>query len=106
MFREGAQIPQQLIRMTDPTPEKTMGRQVNEIMLALVANVIYSKKTILQAYPLTASISGQWGPFPIQGVAEAAMHLFGKDVSELDAAECSLMAATIRARCDQPASSP
>jgi membrane peptidoglycan carboxypeptidase len=92
----GSTIPQQLIRMTILTPEKTMGRKVNEIMLALVANVIYSKKTILQAY-LNRVYFGQWGPFPIQGVAEAAMHLFGKDVSELDAAECSLMAATIRA---------
>ena len=92
----GSTIPQQLIRMTILTPEKTMGRKVNEIMLALVANAIYSKKTILQAY-LNRVYFGQWGPFPIQGVAEAAMHLFGKDVSELDAAECSLMAATIRA---------
>ncbi len=89
-------IPQQLIRMTILTPEKTMGRKVNEISLALVADAIYSKKTILQAY-LNRVYFGQWGPFPIQGVAEAARHLFGKDVSELDAAECSLMAATIRA---------
>ena len=27
-----------------------MGRKVNEILLALVANAIYSKKTILEAY--------------------------------------------------------
>ena len=58
----GSTIPQQLIRMTILTPEKTMGRKVNEIMLALVANVIYSKKTILQAY-LTASISVNGGLF-------------------------------------------
>lgn len=92
----GSTIPQQLIRMTILTPEKTMGRKVNEISLALVADAIYSKKTILQAY-LNRVYFGQWGPFPIQGVAEAARHLFGKEVSELDAAECSLMAATIRA---------
>jgi hypothetical protein len=89
-------IPQQLIRMTILTPEKTMGRKVNEIVLALVANAIYGKKTILEAY-LNRVYFGQWGPFPIQGVAEAARQLFGKDVSELDAAECSLMAATIYA---------
>jgi penicillin-binding protein 1B len=89
-------IPQQLIRMTILTPKKTIGRKVNEILLALVANAFYSKKTILEAY-LNRVYFGQWGPFPIQGVAEAASHLFGKDVGELDAAECALMAATIRA---------
>jgi penicillin-binding protein 1B len=90
----GSTIPQQLIRMTILTPEKKMGRKVNEILLALIANAIYSKKTILEAY-LNRVYFGQWGPFPIQGVAEAASHLFGKDLDELDAAECSLMAATI-----------
>ncbi len=92
----GSTIPQQLIRMTVLTPEKTLGRKINEILLALVADAIYSKKTILQAY-LNRVYFGQWGPFPIQGVAEAASHFFGKDVSELTAAECSLLAATIRA---------
>lgn len=92
----GSTIPQQLIRMTILTPEKTMGRKVNEILLALVADAIYSKKTILEAY-LNRVYLGQWGPLPIHGVGEAARHLFGKGVSELDAAECSLMAATIRA---------
>jgi Transglycosylase len=92
----GSTIPQQLIRMTILTPQKTMGRKINEILLALVANAIYSKKTILEAY-LNRVYLGQWGPFPIHGVAEAARHLFGKDVSELDAAECALIAATIRA---------
>ncbi|MGB6064001.1 MAG: transglycosylase domain-containing protein [Desulfomonilaceae bacterium] len=92
----GSTIPQQLIRMTILTPEKTLGRKINEILLALVADAIYSKKTILQAY-LNRVYFGQWGPFPIQGIGEAASHLFGKDASELTAAECSLMAATIRA---------
>lgn len=89
-------IPQQLIRMTLLSPEKTMLRKVNEIGLAVTADAIYSKKTLLQAY-LNRVYFGQWGAYPVKGVAEAARCFFGKDLSELDSAECALMAATIRA---------
>jgi penicillin-binding protein 1B len=89
-------IPQQLIRMTLLNPEKTMPRKVNEIVLALAADAIYSKKTLLHAY-LNRVYFGQWGPYPIKGVAEAARCLFGKDLAELSSADCALMAATIRA---------
>ncbi|MBI5249133.1 MAG: transglycosylase domain-containing protein [Desulfomonile tiedjei] len=89
-------IPQQLIRMTLLNPEKTMLRKVNEILLAVAADAIYSKKTLLLAY-LNRVYFGQWGHYPVRGVAEAARCFFGKDLMELDSAECALMAATIRA---------
>jgi penicillin-binding protein 1B len=92
----GSTIPQQLIRMVMLSPEKTMGRKINEVFLALTASALYSKKTILEAY-LNRIYYGQWGPFPIKGVSEAARHFFGKGLGELDAAECALMAAIIRA---------
>ena len=96
-YVEGAStVPQQLVRMTLLNPEKTLQRKVNEIFLALVSDAIYSKKTILQAY-LNRVYFGHWGPYPIKGVAEASFHLFGKDLSALDPAECALLAATIRA---------
>ena len=92
----GSTIPQQLIRMVMLSPEKTLGRKINEVFLALTASALYSKKTILEAY-LNRIYYGQWGPFPIKGVSEAARHFFGKGLDELDAAECALMAAIIRA---------
>ena len=92
----GSTISQQLIRMTLLTPEKTLWRKVNEILLAVGAEAIYSKKTILQAY-LNRVYLGHWGAFPIRGIAEASRHFFGKDLPELDPAECALLAATIRA---------
>lgn len=92
----GSTISQQLIRMTVLTPEKTLWRKINEILLAITADSIYSKSTILEAY-LNRIYLGHWGPFPIKGVAEAARHLFGKDLSELDPSECAFLAATIRA---------
>ena len=47
----GSTIPQQLIRMTILTPEKTMGRKVNEIMLALVANSYLQQKDHTPSVP-------------------------------------------------------
>jgi penicillin-binding protein 1B len=92
----GSTIPQQLIRMTLLSPEKTMGRKVNEVSLAVIADALYSKKTILQAY-VNRVYFGQWGSFPIKGVKEAARLFFGKDLREIDPAECALLAALIRA---------
>lgn len=92
----GSTISQQLIRMTVLTPEKTLWRKVNEILLAITADSIYSKGTILEAY-LNRIYLGHWGPYPMKGVAEGARHLFGKDLAELDPPECAFLAATIRA---------
>jgi penicillin-binding protein 1B len=92
----GSTIPQQLIRMVMLSPEKTLGRKINEVFLALTADALYSKQTILQAY-LNRLYYGQWGPYPIKGISEAARHFFGKALGELDSAECALLAAMIRA---------
>lgn len=92
----GSTIPQQLIRMTLLSPEKILLRKAIEISLAITADAVYSKETILQSY-LNRVYLGHWGPFPIKGVAEACRHLFAKELDELDASECALLAATIRA---------
>ena len=92
----GSTISQQLVRMTVLSAEKTLVRKVNEVVLALLTEALYSKRTILEAY-LNRVYLGHAGPFPIRGVAEAARHFFGKDLVELNAAECALIAATIKA---------
>lgn len=96
-YVEGAStIPQQLIKMTLLTPEKTLVRKINEAFLAIVADALYDKETILEAY-LNRVYLGHWGAFPVKGIAEASRVFFGKDQRDLDAAECALMAAIIRA---------
>ncbi len=89
-------ITQQLIKMTLLSNEKTLWRKINEIVLSLVADAIYSKSAILEAY-LNHVYFGQLGAFPINGVHEAANELLGKSLEELDASDCALLAATIRA---------
>ncbi|MBI5569207.1 MAG: transglycosylase domain-containing protein [Desulfomonile tiedjei] len=92
----GSTISQQLIRMSVLSAEKTLARKVNEVVMALLTEVLYNKRTILEAY-LNRVYLGHAGPFPVRGVAEAARHFFGKDLAELNAAECALIAATIKA---------
>jgi penicillin-binding protein 1B len=92
----GSTIPQQVMRMTLLSPEKTMGRKINEVALAVIADALYEKDTILQAY-LNRVYFGQWGAFPVRGVREATRLFFGKDLPQLDSAECALLAALIRA---------
>ncbi len=92
----GSTISQQLIRMTILNPEKTMARKINEAFLAMTADAVYSKKTILEAY-LNRVYFGHWGQLPVHGVSEAATKFFGKSLKELDPADCALMAAGIRA---------
>jgi penicillin-binding protein 1B len=89
-------ITQQLIRMTLLTREKTLRRKVNEIFLALVADAIYGKETILEAY-LNRVYLGHWGKFPVRGVGTASALFFGKDQRDLDPAQCALLAAIIQA---------
>ncbi len=89
-------ITQQLVRMAALSHEKTLWRKFNEVFLALVADAIYDKNTILQAY-LNRVYLGQWNGLPIKGMGEAARLYFGKDQSDLTPAECALLAAMIRA---------
>jgi hypothetical protein len=89
-------ITQQLIKMTLLTPQKTLLRKTNEVFLALIADALYSKQTILSAY-LDRVYLGHWGQFPINGVTEASRHLFGKELQKLNSEECAFLAATIMA---------
>jgi len=89
-------VTQQLIRMTLLEREKSLWRKINEIVLALLADAIYDKNRILEAY-LNRVYFGHWGTFSVKGVAEASRVFFGVDQADLDPAQCALLAAIIRA---------
>ncbi|MEW6347796.1 MAG: transglycosylase domain-containing protein [Thermodesulfobacteriota bacterium] len=92
----GSTITQQLVRMTLLSPKKTLWRKANEMAFAVMADLIYSKERILEAY-LNRVYFGQWGQFQVKGVAEASRLFFGKDTKELEPSECALLAAMIKA---------
>jgi len=88
----GSTIPQQLIRSTFLSIEKTAERKVREIILALELDRRYSKEQTLEWY-LNQVPFGQ-NAF---GVEAASQTYFKKSVSEISLAEAAILAALIRA---------
>lgn len=85
---EGASsITQQLARNAYLSLETTWERKAKEILIALRLESVYSKDEIMNAYlNIIPFGSGAYG------VQAAANTYFGKDVSQLNLAECSLLA--------------
>ncbi len=89
---EGAStITQQLARNAFLSLEITWRRKFKEMLLALRIERKYTKGEILEAY-LNEIFFGHG----THGVASAAQYYFGKPVSELNLAECALLAGLIR----------
>ncbi len=86
--RQGAStITQQLARNLFLTQAQTWSRKIKEAVLALRIEQNYSKEEILEMY-LNQIYFGD-GAY---GVQSAAHRFFGKDVKDLDLAECALLA--------------
>lgn len=88
----GSTITQQLIKNVTNNKEVTIVRKYREILMALNLEENYDKDVILEAYLNTLYLgSGCYG------VKTATEKYFGKDVSELDAAECACLAVITKA---------
>jgi len=88
----GSTIPQQLIRSTFLTLEKTAERKLREIILSLEMDRRYSKDKILEWY-LNQVPFGQ----NAYGAEAASQTYFGKSVSEVSLAESAVLASLIQA---------
>lgn len=83
----GSTITQQLIKNYTNNNAVTVVRKFNEILTALNLEKNYDKDVIIEAYLNTLYLgSGCYG------VKTASEKYFGKDVSELNAAECAVIA--------------
>lgn len=87
MAQGGSTITQQLARNVYLTQRKTIQHKIQEIFLAILIERNFSKDHILELY-LNQIFYGS-GAF---GVQAAAKIYFGKDVHNLDLAECALIA--------------
>jgi penicillin-binding protein 1A len=83
----GSTITQQLVRNVYLTQRKSMGRKIQELLLAVQIERKYSKDEILEKY-LNQVFYGS-GAY---GVQAAARTYFGKRVEKLTLAECALIA--------------
>jgi penicillin-binding protein 1C len=83
----GSTITQQLIKSTLLTSEVSITRKIKEIVLAFWAERLYSKNQILEMYFNQVPYGGTaWG------IEAASETYFGKNVKDLDLAECAFLA--------------
>ncbi|NLA77013.1 MAG: hypothetical protein GX851_04165, partial [Clostridiales bacterium] len=88
----GSTITQQLIKNLTGENKRSFKRKFNEILYALNLEKHYSKDTILEAYLNTLYLDQG-----CYGVKTASELYFGKEVSELNLAECASLAAITQA---------
>jgi penicillin-binding protein 1A len=88
----GSTIPQQLIRSTFFSTEKTAERKIREIILALELDRRYSKDQILEWYLNQVPFGSN-----TYGVEAASQTYFEKSVSKVSLTEATTLAALIRA---------
>jgi penicillin-binding protein 1B len=91
----GSTLTMQISRGFFLTPEKKISRKLAEMMIAIQLEQRYSKKQIFEFYANHVNL-GQRGSFAINGLGEAARAYFGKDIRDLDLAECALLAGMIQ----------
>jgi penicillin-binding protein 1B len=90
----GSTLTQQLVKNLYLTQEKTLRRKSQEILLAVLLDLRYDKKKILEAY-LNEIYLGGSGGVSLLGVGAASRAYFGKDPGQLDLAEAATIAGMI-----------
>jgi len=91
----GSTITQQLIKVRDLTPRRSLGRKASEAARALALEAEHSKEEILEAY-LDSVYFGHVDGIELYGLGAAAAAFFSKPPSALDLAESALLAAMIQ----------
>jgi penicillin-binding protein 1B len=91
----GSTLTQQLVKNFFLTPERTLARKFNELIMALLLEAHYDKHEILETY-LNEIYLGQDRDRAIHGVGLAAQYFFGKPVQDLSVAESALLVGMIR----------
>jgi penicillin-binding protein 1B len=91
----GSTLTMQLARGFFLTPERRIKRKLKEIIITFQLEHRFTKKQIFEMYANQINL-GQRGSFAINGFGEAAQAYFGKDVRQLDLAECAMLAGIIQ----------
>ncbi len=91
----GSTLTMQLARGFFLTPEKRVKRKIIEIAITFQLEHRFNKQQIFQLYANQIAL-GQQGSFAINGFGQAAQTYFSKDVSQLDLAQCAMLAGMIQ----------
>jgi penicillin-binding protein 1B len=88
-------LSQQLAKMMFLTPDKTVKRKLEELMITLVLEQKLSKDEIFEFYSNQIDL-GHRGSFTIRGFGEAAEAYLGKNLQSVSAAEAAMLAGMIQ----------
>jgi penicillin-binding protein 1B len=91
----GSTLTMQLSRGFFLTPERSLKRKFIEIVITFQLEHRFTKQQIFQMYANEINL-GQRGSFSIDGFGEASQAYFGKDIRQLNLAECALLAGMIQ----------
>jgi penicillin-binding protein 1B len=91
----GSTLTMQLSRGLFLSPERRIKRKIIEIAITFQLENRFSKQQIFQIYANEIPL-GQQGSFAINGFGQAAQTYFGKDVRQLNLAQCALIAGMIQ----------
>ena len=91
----GSTITQQLVKNYYLTPERTLLRKVNELLMAILLELHYTKPQILENY-LNEIYLGQDGRRAIHGFGLAAKYYFNKPLVQLGLHEQALLIGMIK----------
>ena len=90
----GSTLTMQMARAFFLSNERSLGRKLAEMTVALVLERRFTKQQILAIYVNQVSF-GQRGSFNISGFGEAAQVFFGKDIKNLNLPEAALLAGVV-----------
>ncbi len=91
----GSTITQQLIKMRDLSPKRSLGRKVSEAMRAVALEAEHDKREILQTY-LDHVYFGHLGGVAIYGIGAAAEAYFSRSANSLELGQAALLAGLIQ----------
>jgi penicillin-binding protein 1B len=91
----GSTLTQQLARGFFLSPDKKLTRKMAEIMITFQLESRFTKQQIFEMYANQMNL-GHIGSYEINGFGEAAPAFFGKNLGQLDTAECALLAALLQ----------
>lgn len=91
----GSTLTQQLVKNIYLTHERRLVRKVREALLAVMLEIRFEKRDILQAY-LNEIYWGRSGNVHLMGVGAAAWAYFGKEPAQLSLGESALLAGMIQ----------
>lgn len=88
-------LSQQLAKMMFLTPEKTLKRKLEELMITLVLEQKLSKEEIFEFYCNQIDL-GHKGSFTIRGFGEAAQAYLGKSLQNISVADAAMLAGMVQ----------